>query len=164
MTYDLLSFLSARPVCRCRGGAMSSSRWSLTHVTIASVTIFLHRAQAHRGARPAPDRVAFLPLLAVAHHRHGHQGVGRHPPQAPREGGDAPTTRTARRRAASRRCFWQGTELYRDRIARTSETLDKYGHGTPDDWIERNLYARFTLAGRGPDAGRQPHAVRADRR
>ena len=60
----------------------------LTHITIASVTIFLHRSQAHRGLDLHPVVVAFLPLLALAHHRHGDQGMGRHPPQAPREGRD----------------------------------------------------------------------------
>ena len=32
-----------------------------------------------------------------------------------------------------------GSELYRAE-AKVQETLDKYGHNTPDDWIERNLY------------------------
>ena len=31
--------------------------------------------------------------------------------------------------------------------------MEKYGHGTPDDWIERNVYTRYTLLGVGPDAG-----------
>ena len=72
--------------------------------------------------------------------------MGRDPPQAPRQGRDRRTIRTARRRAASRRCCWQGAELYRAE-AKNQETLDKYGHGTPDDWIERNLYTPL-LAGR----------------
>ena len=135
----------------------------LTHVTIAAVTIFLHRCQAHRGLDLHPVDLALLPLLAVAHHRHGDQGVGRHPPQAPRESRD-------RRRPAQPADPW-----HRDRPAcrapsstatesTNRETLDKYGHGTPDDWLERNLYARFFVAGRGPDARRRPRAVRADRR
>ena len=44
--------------------------------------------------------------------------------------------------------FWQGTELYRDE-SENQETLDKYGHGTPDDWIERNVYSRFSWQGVG---------------
>jgi stearoyl-CoA desaturase (delta-9 desaturase) len=35
-----------------------------------------------------------------------------------------------------------GVELYRAE-AKNPETLAKYGKGTPDDWIERNLYTRF---------------------
>src|SRR5262249_56151905 len=42
----------------------------------------------------------------------------------------------------------QGTELYRAE-AKNSETLEKYGTGTPDDWIERNVYTRFSWEGCG---------------
>jgi hypothetical protein len=58
---------------------------ALTHITIASVTIFLHRAQAHRALDLHPIASHFLPFLALAHHRHRDQGVGQHPPQAPRQ-------------------------------------------------------------------------------
>ena len=44
--------------------------------------------------------------------------------------------------------FWQGAELYRAE-AKNQETMAKFGHGTPDDWLERNLYARFTWQGVG---------------
>jgi len=44
--------------------------------------------------------------------------------------------------------FWQGSELYRAE-AKNQETLEKYGRGTPDDWIERNLYTRFSWEGVG---------------
>jgi stearoyl-CoA desaturase (delta-9 desaturase) len=40
----------------------------------------------------------------------------------------------------------QGYELYR-KEAKNPETLSRYGHGTPDDWMERNLYSRFSFAG-----------------
>jgi stearoyl-CoA desaturase (delta-9 desaturase) len=40
----------------------------------------------------------------------------------------------------------QGSELYRAE-ARNQETLNKYGQGTPDDWLERNLYSRFPYLG-----------------
>lgn len=42
--------------------------------------------------------------------------------------------------------FFRGAELYRDE-ARNEETLKRFGHGTPDDWIERNLYSRHNLLG-----------------
>ena len=42
--------------------------------------------------------------------------------------------------------FWQGSELYRAE-AGNAETLENYGHGTPDDWIERKLYTRFSFIG-----------------
>ena len=44
--------------------------------------------------------------------------------------------------------FWQGAELYRDE-AKNLETLDKYGRGTPDDWMERNVYSRYSWEGVG---------------
>jgi stearoyl-CoA desaturase (delta-9 desaturase) len=40
----------------------------------------------------------------------------------------------------------EGTELYRAE-AKNMETMAKYGHGTPDDWIERNLYTRYSWQG-----------------
>jgi stearoyl-CoA desaturase (delta-9 desaturase) len=39
-----------------------------------------------------------------------------------------------------------GSELYRSE-AKNQETIEKYGHNTPDDWIERNLYSRFQWQG-----------------
>jgi stearoyl-CoA desaturase (delta-9 desaturase) len=42
----------------------------------------------------------------------------------------------------------EGAELYRDE-AKNRETLAKYGHGAPDDWIERNLYTRYSWQGVG---------------
>jgi stearoyl-CoA desaturase (delta-9 desaturase) len=45
-----------------------------------------------------------------------------------------------------RKVLFEGTELYKQE-AKNQETLDKYGHGTPDDWLERNLYSRHTVLG-----------------
>ena len=41
-----------------------------------------------------------------------------------------------------------GTELYRE-TAREKECIEKYGHGTPDDWVERNIYSKHTVLGVG---------------
>ena len=123
---------------------------SLTHITIAGVTIYLHRHQAHRALDLHPIPSPFLPFLAVADHRHGHQGMGGDPPQAPRQVRD-------RRGSAQpadlrhQRCCWGGVELYA-KEAHNQETLDKYGHGTPDDWMERNVYTRAPLTGVTLDA------------
>ena len=59
--------------------------------------------------------------------------------------------------------FWKGTELYRAE-SKNLETLDKYGHGTPDDWIERNVYTRFGWQGVGLMLAVNLAAVRTDRR
>jgi stearoyl-CoA desaturase (Delta-9 desaturase) len=116
-----------------------------THLTIASVTVFLHRAQAHRAlelhAIPSHFFRFWLWLTTgmvtkewVAIHRKHH---------AKCETEDDPHSPLTR---GIRTILWQGSELYRLE-AKNQETLSKYGHHTPDDWIERNLYSRFTVLG-----------------
>lgn len=118
-----------------------------THITIAAVTIFLHRAQAHRAmdlhAIPAHFFRFWLWLATgmvtkewVAIHRKHHAKC--ETPDDPH----SPQTR------GIDTVLWRGAELYREE-AKNQETLAKYGHGTPDDWIERNLYTRFSWQGVG---------------
>jgi len=117
----------------------------LTHVTIASVTIFLHRAQAHRAlelhAIPAHFFRFWLWLTTgmvtkewVGIHRKHHARC---------ETKDDPHSPVAH---GLRTVLLTGSELYRAE-AKNKETLAKYGQGTPDDWIERNLYTRFSMLG-----------------
>ncbi|MDX1609454.1 MAG: fatty acid desaturase [Halofilum sp. (in: g-proteobacteria)] len=113
----------------------------LTHVTIASVTIYLHRAQAHRALDLHPALAHCFRLWIwlttgmrtvewVAIHRKHHAHTEREDdPHSPH-------------RVGIWKVLLQGTELYKAE-ARNPETLEKYGHGTPDDWIERNVYARL---------------------
>src|SRR5699024_8090591 len=42
--------------------------------------------------------------------------------------------------------FFRGAELYRQE-ATNPDTLKRFGHGTPDDWMERNVYLRHNLVG-----------------
>jgi stearoyl-CoA desaturase (delta-9 desaturase) len=118
-----------------------------THITIAAVTIFLHRAQAHRAlelhAIPSHFFRFWLWLTTgmvtkewVAIHRKHH---------AKCETVDDPHSPVAK---GIDTVFWKGSELYRAE-AKNQETLAKYGHNTPDDWIERQLYSRFTWQGVG---------------
>jgi len=118
-----------------------------THITIASVTIFLHRAQAHRALDLGPVPSHFFRLWLwlttgmvtkewVAIHRKHH---------AKCETDDDPHSPQTR---GIRKVLLEGSELYRVE-AKNQDTLKKFGHGTPDDWIERNLYARFTWQGVG---------------
>jgi stearoyl-CoA desaturase (delta-9 desaturase) len=120
---------------------------ALTHVTIASVTIFLHRAQAHRALDLHPIVSHFFRFWLwlttgmvtkewVAIHRKHHAKV---------ETDDDPHSPQTR---GIKTVFWQGTELYRAESV-NEETLAKYGHATPDDWIERNVYTRFSWQGVG---------------
>ncbi|WP_332814600.1 DesA family fatty acid desaturase [Ramlibacter sp.] len=118
-----------------------------THITIASVTIFLHRSQAHRALDLHPIPSHFLRFWLwlgtgmvtkewVAIHRKHH---------AKCEGGDDPHSPQTR---GLETVLWRGAELYRTE-AKNKETLTKYGQGTRNDWIERNLYSRYTWQGVG---------------
>jgi stearoyl-CoA desaturase (delta-9 desaturase) len=118
-----------------------------THVTIASVTIFLHRAQAHRALElhPLPSHFFRLWLWLftgmvtkewVAIHRKHH---------AKCETADDPHSPVTR---GIRTVLLQGSELYRAE-AKVEATLAKYGHHTPDDWLERQVYSRLVWQGVG---------------
>jgi len=116
-----------------------------THITIAGVTIFLHRAQAHRALELHAIAAHFFRFWLwlttgmvtkewVAIHRKHH---------AKCETADDPHSPVTR---GIRTVLLQGSELYRAE-AKVTETLAKYGHHTPDDWIERHLYSRHTTLG-----------------
>lgn len=117
----------------------------VTHITIACVTIYLHRCQAHRAldlhAIPSHFFRFWLWLTtgmvtkewASIHRKH-------HAKCETEEDPHSPVTR------GIKKVFWEGAELYRGE-AKNKETMEKFGHGTPDDWIEHNLYSRFTKQG-----------------
>jgi stearoyl-CoA desaturase (delta-9 desaturase) len=119
----------------------------VTHITIASVTIFLHRAQAHRAMdlHPIPSHffrfwlwltTGMVTKEWVAIHRKHH---------AKCETVDDPHSPQTR---GIDTVLLRGAELYRAE-AKNLETIAKFGHGTPDDWIERNLYTRYSWEGVG---------------
>src|SRR5437879_6137579 len=146
MGYDILSIASH--------GLIPLSWWGyivvtlvLTHVTIASVTIYLHRSQAHRGLDLHPAIAHFFRFWLwlttgmvtkewVAIHRKHHAKVETD------EDPHSPQTR------GIRKVLLEGAELYR-KESKNLETLEKYGHGTPDDWVERNVYTRHSWQGVG---------------
>ncbi len=135
-------------------GALAATWWQMllatlvmTHITIAAVTIFLHRAQAHRAlelhALPAHFFRLWLWLTTgmvtkewVAIHRKHHAKCETD------EDPHSPQTR------GIKKVLLEGSEMYRAE-AKNQETLAKYGHNTPDDWIERNLYTRYSWQGVG---------------
>ncbi|MBC7648379.1 MAG: fatty acid desaturase [Vitreoscilla sp.] len=135
-------------------GLLAASWWQIvlyalvtTHITIACVTIYLHRHQAHRAmdlhAIPAHFFRLWLWLGTgqvtkewVSIHRKHH---------AKCETVDDPHSPVA---YGIKKVFWQGAELYRAE-SKNKETMTKYGHGTPNDWIERNLYTRYSWQGVG---------------
>jgi stearoyl-CoA desaturase (delta-9 desaturase) len=119
----------------------------VTHITIASVTIFLHRAQAHRALDLGPIPSHFFRFWLwmttgmvtkewVAIHRKHHAKC------ETEEDPHSPVTR------GIKTVLFKGAELYRAE-AKNEETTLKYGHNTPDDWIERNLYSRYSWQGVG---------------
>jgi stearoyl-CoA desaturase (delta-9 desaturase) len=117
----------------------------LTHITIASVTIFLHRSQAHRALELHPVVSHFFRLWLwmstgmqtrdwVAVHRKHHAKC--ETPEDPH----SPQTR------GLRTVLLRGAELYMVERA-NPETLERYSRGTPRDWVERNLYSRWIWHG-----------------
>lgn len=119
----------------------------LTHITIASVTIFLHRAQAHRALdlHPIPSHFFRFWLWlttgmvtkewAAIHRKHHAKCETADDPHSPQVLG-------------IQTVLSRGAELYRAE-AKNRETIEKYGHGTPDDWIEHNLYSKYQWQGVG---------------
>ncbi|MDY7575892.1 fatty acid desaturase [Actimicrobium sp. CCI2.3] len=119
----------------------------VTHITIAGVTIYLHRHQAHRAlelhAIPSHFFRFWLWLTtgmvtkewAAVHRKH----------HAKCETVDDPHSPVTR---GIKAVLLTGSEMYRTE-SKNMETIDKYGHGTPDDWIEKNLYTRFSWQGVG---------------
>ncbi|MGL1834573.1 DesA family fatty acid desaturase [Rhodocyclaceae bacterium SMB388] len=117
---------------------------ALTHVTIASVTIFLHRHQAHRALELHPIPSHFFRFWlwlttgmvtkewAAIHRKHHAKCETEEDPHSPQIKG-------------IRKVLLEGAELYRAE-SRNQDTLRRYGHGTPDDWMERNVY-RHSVVG-----------------
>jgi len=120
---------------------------AMTHVTMISVTVFLHRHQAHRALDLHPIASHFFRLWlwlttgqvtkewASIHRKHHAKCEQEQDPHSPQVHG-------------IRTVLLRGAELYRAE-AKNNETMARFGHGTPDDWIERNLYARYSWQGVG---------------
>lgn len=119
--------------------------YTLTHITLASVTIFLHRHQAHRGLDLHPLASHFFRFWlwlttgmvtkewVAVHRKHHARCETQEDPHSPQIYG-------------LRKVLWQGAELYKIEAA-NNDTRVKFGHGTPDDWLERNIYTRYNLVG-----------------
>lgn len=142
--HAVLSFLST--------GLLDFSAWQIviytlvvTHITIAAVTIYLHRHQAHRALdlHPIPSHFFRFWLWlttgqvtkewASIHRKHHAKCDTEEDPHSPQTRG-------------IRKVLFEGAELYRAE-SKVKETMDKYGHGTPDDWIERHVYTGRSMWG-----------------
>jgi len=117
----------------------------VTHITIAAVTIYLHRHQAHRALNlhPLPSHFFRFWLWLTTgmttkewtsiHRKHHARVETVEDPHSPQIHG-------------IRKLLLEGTELYK-KEARNRETVERYGYGTPDDWIEHKLYSRHPVLG-----------------
>jgi stearoyl-CoA desaturase (delta-9 desaturase) len=126
-------------------GLLRASPWQvlvttlvMTHITIVAITVFLHRSQAHRSLDLHPIPAHFFRFWLwmtsgmvtkewVAIHRKHH---------AKCETKDDPHSPIAH---GIQTVLLRGSELYRAE-AKVQETLKKFGHNTPDDWLERHVY------------------------
>jgi len=116
-----------------------------THITIAAVTIYLHRHSAHRALDLHPLVSHFFRFWlwlttgmvtktwTAIHRKHHAKCETAEDPHSPQVFG-------------IRKVLFEGAELYRFEGA-NSATLERYGHGTPDDWVERNVYSRYNVLG-----------------
>ena len=117
----------------------------LTQITIASVTIYLHRHQTHRALTLHPIISHFFRFWLwlttgmvtaewVAIHRKHHATTEvEGDPHSPVVYG-------------IKKVFWEGAELYRE-ACDDVEMISKYSHGTPNDWIEKNIYTKHSSRG-----------------
>ncbi len=117
----------------------------LTHITIASVTIYLHRNQAHRALDLHPAVAHFFRFWlwmttgmvtkewTAIHRKHHAKCETAEDPHSPQIHG-------------INRVLWGGVLLY-VKESHYPETMERYGHGTPEDWVERNVYARHSVFG-----------------
>ncbi len=116
-----------------------------TQITIFTVTLYLHRSQAHRGVDFHPVVAHFFRFWswlttsmitkewAAIHRKHHAKCETEEDPHSPMHKGIGTV-------------FWRGADLYREaRLARAD--IEQYGKGCPDDWIERHLYTRFATLG-----------------
>ena len=144
MPSSLLDFLA--------GGLLQASLWQLglvllvcTQLTIFSVTLYLHRSQAHRGVDFHPVIAHFFRFWTwlttsmitrewvAIHRKHHAKCETEEDPHSPMHKGIGTV-------------FWRGVELYRD-ARRMRADIEQYGRGAPDDWIERRLYTPLATLG-----------------
>jgi len=147
MTVDSILDFLANGLVHATGWQIFFYTLIVTHITIAGVTIYLHRCQAHRALdlHAIPSHFFRLWLWmttgmvtkewAAIHRKHHAKCETAEDPHSPQVRG-------------IKKVLLEGAELYRAE-SRNAETMEKYGHGTPDDWVEHNVYSRFGWQGVG---------------
>ena len=117
----------------------------MVQMTMMAVTLYLHRDQAHHSVDLHPGLRHFFRLWVwmssgmltrewvAVHRKHHAKCETEDDPHSPKIYG-------------LRKVLLEGAELYQVEQVK-AETLEKYGQGTPDDWVEKNVYHRFKSAG-----------------
>ncbi len=144
MSLSLFDFLAAG-LLQAGWGPLLIYLLVATQITIFAVTLYLHRSQAHRGVDFHPVIAHFFRFWTwlttsmitkewvAIHRKHHAKCETEEDPHSPMIKGIG-------------HVFWRGVELYREaRGDRAS--IEQYGKGAPNDWIERNVYTRHPLAG-----------------
>ena len=118
---------------------------AMTHITIAAVTIYLHRHSAHRALDLHPLVSHFFRCWlwlttgmgtkewTAVHRKHHARCETPEDPHSPQILGIG-------------KIMWQGADLYKAET-KNRDTLERFGQGTPEDWIERNLYTPHSVTG-----------------
>jgi stearoyl-CoA desaturase (delta-9 desaturase) len=133
-------------------GLLNLSAWEyvavtllLTHLTIVSVTVYLHRHQAHRALELHWGLSHFFRFWlwlttgmvtkewVAVHRKHHAKCESEADPHSPQILG-------------LQKVLWRGAEVYR-RAARDGQVTEQYGHGTPEDWMEHHLYTKHSYSG-----------------
>jgi len=126
-------------------GALILITLAMTHITIVGVTVYLHRYSAHRALELHPALKHFFRFWlwlttgqntrawTAIHRKHHARCDTEEDPHSPQVLG-------------IRKVLSEGAELYQAEAV-NQETLDKYGAGCPDDWVERNVYSRYPIGG-----------------
>jgi stearoyl-CoA desaturase (delta-9 desaturase) len=117
----------------------------VTQLTIFAVTLYLHRSQAHRGVDFHPALAHFFRFWSwvstgmvtkewvAIHRKHHAKCETEEDPHSPKIFG-------------INKVLWEGVDLYRV-ASHDPATTEKYGKGTPDDWLERHLYGKHAYWG-----------------
>lgn len=116
-----------------------------THITIVTVTVYLHRYSAHRSLDLHPALQHFFRFWSwlttgmitkewtAIHRKHHAATETEEDPHSPKVLGIG-------------NILWKGTEAYRE-AAKDAKTMERYGSGCPDDWLEHNLYSGHPMLG-----------------
>lgn len=145
MIETILNFLGTGGIMQLSTGELLLTGLVLTQVTIFGVTVYLHRHQAHRALDLHPVIAHFFRFWlwmstgmvtrewVAIHRKHHAKCETAEDPHSPQVLGLG-------------KVMWQGAELYQQE-ADNQGTLERYGHLTPDDGLERRVYSRFPWLG-----------------